>query len=45
MNYIIRNINLNDYNSYKNHIHSEISKEYFERFLNNVFIRRRTNAS
>jgi len=36
MNYIIRNININDYNSYKIHIHTEISKEYFENFINNV---------
>jgi len=36
MNYKLRNINANDYDLYKNHIHSEISKEYFEHFVNNV---------
>jgi len=36
MNFIIRKISLLDYNNYKQHINSDISKEYFEHFINNI---------
>lgn len=36
MDYIIRKINSNDYSKYTSHIHSNISGEYFEHFVNNI---------
>ena len=32
----LRNINLNDYNQYKQHINSNFTFEYFEYFLSNL---------
>jgi len=36
MDYIIRKINSNDYSNYTAHIHSNISTDYFEHFVNNI---------
>jgi len=36
MNINIRNIKLSDFYNYKHHINSNISKEYFENFVNNI---------